>query len=310
MNKKHAYLIIAHHQFELLELLCRCLDHPLHDIYIHLDAKVPQFDYDGFRTKIRFSNVLFIPERVNVVWGGFSQIRSELALFREATKGEYEYYHMISGVDLPLRSAQEIYEFFHGNSGKEFIHFSSAEYCNSSKTLDRIRYYHLLQEYVGNKKSLLSFAEKAFVGIQRLLRVNRLSRDNNTIKCGTNWVSITHSLAKYILDNEKQIEKLFGCSFCADELFVQTLVWNSPYRNQLYHSGEDGAYAGCARYVDWNRGGPYTFCSSDFEELTTCQGYMFARKFDYSKDPALCQKLARWVLDRQQTDPADSSQIL
>jgi len=23
MNKKHAYLIIAHHQFELLELLCR-----------------------------------------------------------------------------------------------------------------------------------------------------------------------------------------------------------------------------------------------------------------------------------------------
>lgn len=38
--QKHAYMIIAHNDFDLLETLVRLLDDPRNDLYIHIDAKV------------------------------------------------------------------------------------------------------------------------------------------------------------------------------------------------------------------------------------------------------------------------------
>lgn len=297
MSEKHAYLIIAHHQFELLGLLCRCLDHPLHDLYIHLDAKVKNFDYNELQGKIHHSNLHFISERVNVSWGGYSQIQSELALFRAATPGEYEYYHIISGIDLPLRTAQEVYDFFHARRGLEFIHYSSAAYCSSSGALDRVKYYHLLQEKVGHSSGGLKFLERCIVRLQKIAGIDRLAKVKEEIKCGANWVSITHDLAMHILQREQWIKKVFHWSLCADEVFVQTIAWNSPFREKLYHPNDTGDYHSCMRYVDWSRGKPYTFRSSDFNELTSTD-YLFARKFDYRTEPQLCERIAQWVLDQ------------
>ena len=56
-------------------------------------------------------------------WGGYSQIRSELILFQSAWEHGYEYYHLISGVDLPIKTQDEIHEFFREHYGKEFIYF-------------------------------------------------------------------------------------------------------------------------------------------------------------------------------------------
>ena len=35
----HAYLIIAHEQFDLLESLLKCIDDARNDIYIHIDSR-------------------------------------------------------------------------------------------------------------------------------------------------------------------------------------------------------------------------------------------------------------------------------
>ena len=37
---KHAYLILAHNEFWLLQTLIGCLDDPRNDIYVHIDQKV------------------------------------------------------------------------------------------------------------------------------------------------------------------------------------------------------------------------------------------------------------------------------
>ena len=34
--KKHAFLIMAHNQFDLLEMLIKLLDDPRNDIYLHI----------------------------------------------------------------------------------------------------------------------------------------------------------------------------------------------------------------------------------------------------------------------------------
>lgn len=43
-RKKHAMLIMAHNQFEILALLMKQLDHECNDLYIHVDKKASSFD--------------------------------------------------------------------------------------------------------------------------------------------------------------------------------------------------------------------------------------------------------------------------
>ena len=42
-SMKHAYLIMAHHEFEVLGKLVQALDDERNDIYIHFDKKVKNY---------------------------------------------------------------------------------------------------------------------------------------------------------------------------------------------------------------------------------------------------------------------------
>lgn len=127
--QKHAYMIIAHNEFDLLEILVRLLDDPRNDIYVHIDAKVKDFDFKSFQALTQYSRLRFTPRRISATWGDFSLVNTELLLLQTAVAGEdpaqpYAYYHLISGVDLPIKSNDEIHAFFDQNEGKEFVHFS------------------------------------------------------------------------------------------------------------------------------------------------------------------------------------------
>ena len=73
--------------------------------------------------------------------GGYSQINVELALLSETTKTPHAYYHLISGVDFPLKSQADIHQFFDDNAGKEYISFDQCKE-RMEEYKDRIRYYH------------------------------------------------------------------------------------------------------------------------------------------------------------------------
>ena len=47
MNR-HAYLIMAHHQFDFLKELLSALDDEANDIYLHLDQKAGNLDFSAF----------------------------------------------------------------------------------------------------------------------------------------------------------------------------------------------------------------------------------------------------------------------
>lgn len=47
-RKKHAILIMAHNQFEILEKLMIQLDHQRNDLYIHIDRKSHGFEQSRF----------------------------------------------------------------------------------------------------------------------------------------------------------------------------------------------------------------------------------------------------------------------
>ena len=279
----HAVMIIAHNQFELLKKLILALDDERNDIFIHIDAKVKDFDFNLFKNLTKYSKVYFT-ERVNVTWGDFSQVKAEMTLLSAAVNNEskgrkYSYFHLISGCDLPIKSNDEIHAFFEKNSGKEFIHFSSIEVSDSSIT--RIKYYHFFRNKRTFFRKLLSYSILQF---EKLARVNRLKKYNiTTVQKGCNWFSITGGFARYIVQNMSKWESVFRYSYCADEVFVQTILVNSPFKDNIYMPNCNNNHLACARLIDWERGNPYVFRKEDFDLIKSSPA-MFARKFSLDVD--------------------------
>lgn len=289
--KKHAYLVIAHHQFEILMAAMKILDDVNNDFYIHIDAKVENFPKEKIQNAVTKSRIYFV-DRLSVNWGGYSQIKCELRLLKAAVKNQYDYYHLISGVDLPIKSKQEIFRFFEENSGKEFVYFEKKRI--QEKYLQRISRYYLFQEYV-RRNTLCYYLQKAALILQKLFRINRIKGQRQPFQFGSNWFSITHKFAQYVLSKEKWIHHTFRFSTCGDELFLQTILIQSPF---VEHLPENvwGDYRACLRYVDWKRGNPYIFTRDDFEELTGAdKQYLFARKFDLDVDREIVRDIVGFI---------------
>ena len=46
---KHAYLIMAHNEFYILEKLLKLIDDERNDIYLHIDKKAKNFNFDKIK---------------------------------------------------------------------------------------------------------------------------------------------------------------------------------------------------------------------------------------------------------------------
>lgn len=288
MNK-HAYLIIAHNEFGILEKLIKLIDDERNDIYIHIDKKVKNFDFKYFKNLCKYSDIYFV-ERINVVWGTFSQIEAELCLIKATIKNNsnYKYIHLLSGVDMPIKSQSYIHEFL-DNSNYEYIHFTSFD---SDKWIyERVGLYHILG---GRRNSFVKMIRKIFILIQRILKINRI-KDMKIYK-GANWFSITREFAEYIISKEDFIRNTFNHSYCADEVFIQTLIMNSEFKNNLFNKNFDNDHYACLRCIDWKRGNPWVFRKDDYDMLVNSKA-IFARKFSEKVDKDIVHMIYKYVKD-------------
>ena len=157
---RHAYLIMCHQNYQQLCRLLKLLDDERNDIYLHIDRKSKDVPYEMIRNSLCHANLHFT-KRMSVTWGSDSMIWCTLLLLKEAVKTEHAYYHLISGVDLPLKTQDEIHDFFHEHEGKEFITFDWRSNRTGAK-LDRVRIYYFLQNFIVHD------LQKIFVGMKRI----------------------------------------------------------------------------------------------------------------------------------------------
>lgn len=287
--KTHAYLILAHHHFGQLRKLVELLDDNRNDIFVHVDKK-SAFDPSEWKDVCKQSELVFIEDRIAVSWGGVSIMRSELSLLKAATaKNHYKYYHLLSGMDLPIKTQDEIHYFFEKNDGKEFLNF----WHFKKTTQSRFRYYTLFPEGAG--KFHTNLANNIFKGLQMLVGY-QINRDVN-FKFASQWFSITDECARYVISKEDWLEKVFRHTNTCDEIFLATLVWNSPFREKLYVKEpveEHIVNESNMRFIDWTRGEsirhPWTFRISDWDLLMSVP-HFWARKFDDSVDAEIIDKI-------------------
>ena len=274
---KHACLILAHHEFGLLQTLIDCLDDARNDIYVHIDKKVKSLpELHATRARLKM-----LDRRVDIRWADYSMVEAEFALFETAQKnGPYAYYHLLSGVDLPLKSQDYIHRFFEENQGKEFIGYTLTEM--TPDTVRRMQRWHLFPRHFSRKRNVYSVFRSLFLRLQEILGIKRNGQVYFTK--GSQWVSVTGQMAQYFLDRKSWAQKTFTHSFVPDECVMQTLCWNSPFKEKLYSVRSDGE--GCMRCIGWQNDELH-----DYETLVASPA-LFARKFN-SSDMDFIRRIVR-----------------
>lgn len=296
-QNRHAYLIVTHANPYVLEKLILMLDDIRNDIYIHVDIKSKDFDFDYFQSLPQKSALRFV-ERVDVRWGHISLVKAELTLFREAYQhGQYSYFHLISGVDLPIQSQDYIHAFFEKNQGKEFVGFGD-DYFD----IDRVRKKHLFPKYMkvdGRylwQRALRQIRNKG-LSLQRFFNYDYRNTDGMNFAYGSNWVSLSLDLVKELINEEECMLDFYQSANCSDEIYKQSLVLNSDFINKVYD--RENELRGCMRLMDWQRGRPYTFRKEDFEMIIN-SGMLFARKFEDHVDTDIVDLIFDHVMKHQE----------
>lgn len=277
---KHAYLIMAHNDWDLLRILISCLDDERNDIFVHIDAKV------AILPELRTEKALLkmIADRKDVRWGDVSVVEAEYALLEAAAAaGPYAYYHLLSGADLPLKSQDYIHSFCDGHQGREFIGYTLTGIA--PEIVLKARRWHILPRHFRSGNLVLRALRKSFILAQEALGIER-NKDID-FKKGSQWVSITDGLARYVLAHRDWTLRTFRNTFCSDEMFVQTLCWMSPFKENIFSTDNDAL--GCMRAIGWKGSCLCDWSAADYDTLAASDA-LFARKFN-SRDMDFIERI-------------------
>lgn len=278
-----AYLILCHKDPDQINRLVDTLLDGNTDIYIHVDAKFNICNQINARPSL-----FIIDQRIDTRWGTVSLVHSMLALITAAVRNgqAYDYLNLISGQDYPTQSQASFRNFLRDNYGKEFMEYYTLPNKNLSYEggIGRVRYRWI--DFLTERRSL-PFRIVRNIYLHTFGRLfKRTLVDLPVLYGGSNWFTITGHFARYVVDyleSNPAYLKRFNHTGCADEIFFQTLLMNSPFAVNVVNNN--------LRYVKWTNGSsPDILTASDYDNLVSNGGF-FARKVDQIKSADLLEKL-------------------
>lgn len=278
--------------------LVRRLDAPGTATFIHVDARTDDAIYNAMAAPLaRLPNVRFLP-RHPCYWGDFGHVRATLAGLRAliASGRPFDYVILLTGQDYPLRSNAEIEATLQGAAGQVFMEWMPIPNENwTDGGAYRIENWHFR---MGRRS--LSFPGTPFRHAllnaawslpARVLSLRRTFPAGMTPYGGSSYWMMPADCARFVdarARSDAEFVRFFKYVRIPDEIFFQTLVGNSPFRN---HIAEDAL-----RYVDWREDGdsPAILGMADFERMIQSRA-LFARKFDPGVDAAVLDRLDRRI---------------
>lgn len=300
---KHAFLIMAYNNWHQLMTLIQCLDDNRNSIYVHIDAKSKDFDQKMFEDAhlVNKASLTFI-ERKPLYWGTVSEIECEMRLMEAALAKSFDYCHLLSGQDLPIKPMNKIDEFFVKYEGWNFLEFNDKWYdltlknqpmCSGSY---KVNYYHPLVQNVNyRKKKIIKYTDHLIAHLQKWLRMRRHTWD---IYSGSQFFSVTEDFAKYVMEHGNQIRKAYSYTLASSEVFMQTTIMNSPFKDTVWSMKTE---EGNLRYIDWSQregSGPKTYTMEDWNIINNLpERYLFARKFSETRDVGIINNVVKQILD-------------
>jgi hypothetical protein len=285
---KIAYLVLAHNNASHLHKLVTALSSDNASVFIHIDKKA---DIGDFAQTRRLPNVYFCENRVDCVWADFSLVRGCLNLMEMALDHapNFDRLVLLSGACFPVQPTVYIEDFFARHPDTEFIEAYDLPNEAYGKTLGRLSHYWLRRcpPLIGMKWRL-----------QKLINAFAPQRDYKKVlggmtpMTGSQWWAITAAAARHVRDfmrDHPDFTRFCQNIDCPDEFFFQTLLWNSPFQQNIAHS---------ITYTSWmpDQTGPEMIGAAHLPALTEAvvldapnnnsphpkAEILFARKFDDS----------------------------
>ena len=289
---KLAVLIQCHKCPEQINRLLDVMKSDEVDFYIHVDRKSDIADEIEKRADV---HILPPERRVDVMWGGFSQVEATLNLLDEALiTGGYDYYFLIRGQDFPVRPIRELIEFLENDNGANYVDlFPSLNngLCKQNN-LDK-RNQIVYGDRIMGRGKFARIMRRLWVAVTGGYgRTFGIFRRKNVLNLkfyfGSQWWCLSKDFVEYAteyLAKTPQYAEFFRKASCPDESFFQTLLMNSSYsdtRKEYLH------------FIRWEEGksSPENLTLSDFDEAIA-SGKFMARKID--GDFALIDKLTKCV---------------
>lgn len=279
LRMKVAHLILTHKNPKQVERLIKALSHTAFDIYIHVDKKS---DIEQFRYLADNKNIFFIEKRAKIYWAAYGTIQATINGFEEILLKQYDYINVISGQDFPLKSADDIYQFFRDGAGKEFITCLSIE-REWTEAQVRLKKYWLINKRIPGRHKLENI-------INKILPERKFPLKDFIMVGRSNWFAITSDAAKYIMAFMKEnpkVVRFYKNTWGADECIFSTILYNSDFKNNIEEN---------LVYTDWSeqKAHPKIFTANDYNALIS-SGKVFARKFDIAVDGKIINMLENFV---------------
>lgn len=294
---KHAFLITAHQDLEQLCRLIDALDSENSLFYVHWDKKQEQVLYQSsyFKKLQKKTNVFFV-KSIKVYWGGVSQVMATIELLKAAIQSsETVYFHLLSGIDYPLKPLSFIFDFFAENNHNYLLYIPEESNCEYYIN----RYYFYDTDYmdvrgntVGYKKkmvhNLLLFLQRCTYFLVQKLGLQIRKKVPMQYYHGSNWFSFTREAVDYILKRifeEKWLLNRFKYTAVSDESFFTMLIMDNPQLRKTVINDDlrlrmpDGKL---------NRGG-YIYTEEYFAHIQNSSA-LFGRKF--------CSEISGKLLER------------
>lgn len=277
---KHAFLILAHGEFEVLEHLVRALDDERNDVFVHIDKRVkvcPSLKMDKGRLTV-------LEHRIKTYWGDSSLMKAELLLLKTARSlGCYRYYHIISGVHFPLKNQDFIHSFVEAYYPKSLLMTMETDREEIEYKTGRYHFFvHSLAPKGTVKAKIANFLWRSLLFVQKPFPNRNLQGID--IKA-SQWCCLSDKAVEYVVVNMEELTRRFRHTFCCDEFFVPMILRKG---RMPYESVPQLMYARFRRYS------PRVFKIEDFDELRS-SGCLFARKFS-GKSKELIDRIERELI--------------
>jgi len=218
-----AVLIQAHQHPDLIRALVDSLRHPAIDVYLHIDAKVPLEPFE--RAVPDGGSVTYLrgDRRIDVRWGGLSQIEATVALLRAARHSgrRYTRYALLSGADLRIAPLDDVLRAW--DSPTEFLRLDRRLAGAGVRPPARV--------------SRLHFPDHDNRVLRRLDgRIPRRVDTTIDLYQGSQWWALTDAAVDHVLaflDAHPSWIRFHRHTFGPDEIVVHSIVAASPRRDRI-----------------------------------------------------------------------------
>jgi hypothetical protein len=277
---KQVFLIAAHKDPAQLNALVEQLRDDDFLIYVHLDAKcaiAPDEVHPAAR---------LVRERVAVHWGCFSQVHATLNSLAQivAEVPDFDKVLFLSAQDFPLLSNPALKAALAGLRDHELLDTVAIGREKGQWAAD-YRYQYFYREDASRPLRLAcSLANRALRACGRTRRMPGGLAPFG----GSSWWALSRDCVRELLARikcEPGLLRFFRSVACPDEMFFQTLVMNSRFRDRVL--------ADNFRYIQWPEQGarnPKILDENDFERIAASKAH-FCRKLDSRLSAGLLEQL-------------------